>query len=143
MKLELEQLVCCPLSIFAHVFCLLTFDKIYLSTEFWLEWLLLLFKSFINNDMRTFGLSQYVAVSVTEVSDVDLDVTEALLMLIIYQQRSPIDCLLVLVIITDHVDIGWTQPSCERILIQMIIELTFLMQHTGSRICYLSLRKAF
>ena len=109
MELELEQLVCCPLYIFAHVFCLLTFDKIYLSTEFWL---LLLFKSFIiNNDMKTFGLSQYVAVSVTEVSDVDLDVdvdfTEAVLMLIIYQQCSPIDCLLVLVIF-DHIDIGWT-----------------------------------
>ena len=105
MELELEQLVCCPLYIFAHVFCLSTFDNIYLSTEFWLEWLLLLSKSFINNDMRTFGLSQYVAVSVTEVSDVDVDFTEALL--IIYQQRSPIDCLLVLVII-DHIDIGWT-----------------------------------
>ena len=96
--------------------------------------------------MRTFGLSRYVAVSVTEVSDVDVDVDvdvdfiEAVLMLIIYQQRSPIDCLLVLVII-DHIDIGWT-GSCERILLQMIIELTFLMQHTGSRI-YLSLRKAF
>ena len=57
--------------------------------------------------MRTFGSSQYVAVSVTEVSDVDVDFTEAVLMLIIYQQRSPIDCLLVLVII-DHADIGWT-----------------------------------
>ena len=59
--------------------------------------------------MRTFGLSQYVAVSVTEVSDVDVDVdfTEAVLMLIIYQQRSPIDyCLLVLVII-DHIHVGW------------------------------------
>ena len=135
MELELEQLVCCPSYVFAHVFCLLTFDKIYLSNEFWLEWLLLLFKSFINNDMRTFDLSQYVAVSVTKVSDVDVDFTEAVLMLIIYQQRSPIDCLLVLVII-DHIDIGWTYPSCERILMQMIVELTFLMQHTGSRICY-------
>ena len=57
--------------------------------------------------MRTFGLSQYVAVSVTEVSDVDVDFTEAVLMLIIYQQCSPIDCLLVFVII-DHIDIGWT-----------------------------------
>ena len=57
--------------------------------------------------MRTFGLSQYVAVSVTEISDVDVDFTEAVLMLIIYQQCSPIDCLLVLVII-DHIDIGWT-----------------------------------
>ena len=59
--------------------------------------------------MRTFGLPQYVAVSVTEVSDVDVDVdfNEAVLMLIIYQQRSPIDCLLVLVII-EHIDIGWT-----------------------------------
>ena len=107
MELELEQLVCCPLYIFAHVFCLLTFDIIYLSTEFWLEWLLLFFKSFINNDMRTFGSSQYVAVSVTEVSDVDVDFTEAALMLIIYQQSSPINCLLVLVII-DHIDIGLT-----------------------------------
>ena len=34
--------------------------------------------------MKTFGLSQYVAVSVTEVSDVDVDFTEAVLMLIIY-----------------------------------------------------------
>ena len=96
-----------PLYIFAHVFCLLTFHKIYLSTEFWLH---LLFKSFIiNNDMRTFGLSQYVAVSVAEASDVDVDVdfTEAVLMLIICQQCSTIDCLLVLVII-DHIDIGWT-----------------------------------
>ena len=91
--------------IYTCIFCLLTFDKICLSTES--EWLLLLFKSFINNDIRTFGLSQYVAVSVTEVSDVDVDFTEAVLMLIIYQQRSPIDCLLVLVII-DHIDIGWT-----------------------------------
>ena len=57
--------------------------------------------------MRTSGLSQYVAVLVTKVSDVDVDFTEAVLMLIIYQQRSPIDCLLVLVII-DHTDIGWT-----------------------------------
>ena len=85
---------------------MLSFDKIYLSTEFWVEWLLLLFKSSINN-MRTFGLSQHVAVSVTEVSDVYVNFTEAVLMLIIYQQRSPIDCLLVLVII-DHIDIGWT-----------------------------------
>ena len=72
-----------------------------------ISWLLLLFKSFINNDMKTFGLSQFVAVSVTEVSDVDVDFTEVVLMLILYQQRSPIDCLLVLVII-DHIDIGWT-----------------------------------
>ena len=93
---------------FVHICtCILSFDKIYLSTEFWLEWLLLLFKSFINNDMRTFGLSQYVAVSVTDVSNVDVDFTEAVLMLIIYQQRSPIDRLLVLVII-DHIDIGST-----------------------------------
>ena len=75
--------------------------------EFWLEWLLLLFKLFINNDITAFGLSQYVAISVTEVSDVDVDFTEAVLMLILYQQRSPIDFLLVLVII-DHIDIGWT-----------------------------------
>ena len=57
------------------------FDKIYLSTEFWLEWLLLLFKVF--NDMRAFGLSEYVAISMTEVSDVDVDFTEAVLMLIL------------------------------------------------------------
>ena len=42
----------------------------------------------------------------TEVLDVDVDFTEAVLM-ILYQQRSPIDRLLVLVII-DHIDIGWT-----------------------------------
>ena len=57
------------------------FDKIYLSTEFWLEWLLLLFKVF--NDIRAFGLSEYVAISMTEVSDVDVDFTEAVLMLIL------------------------------------------------------------
>ena len=45
--------------------------------------------------------------AVTEVSDVDVDFTEAVLMLILYQQRSPIDRLLVLVII-DHIDIGWS-----------------------------------
>ena len=99
LELELKQFVCCPL----HMY----FDKIYLSTEFWLEWLLLLFKFFINNDIRAFGLSQYVSISVTEVSDVDVDFTEAVLMLILYQQRSAIDCLLVLVII-DDIDIGWT-----------------------------------
>ena len=73
----------------------------------------LFFKLFINNvnDIRAFGLSQYAATSVTEVSNVDVDFTEAGLM-------------------------------CERIvIIQKINELTFLMQHTGSRICYLSLRK--
>ena len=99
MELELEQLVCCPLHIY--------FDKIYLSTEFWLEWLLLLFKLFIDNDIKSFGLSQYVAISVTEVSYVNVDLSEAVLMLILCQQRSPIDYLLVLVIIV-HVDIGWT-----------------------------------
>ena len=52
------------------------------------------FKLFINNDIRAFGLSQYVAISVTEVSDVDMDFTEAVLMLILYQQRSPIDTLI-------------------------------------------------
>ena len=58
--------------------------------------------------LQSVGLSRYVATtSVTEVSDVDVDFIEAVLMLIIYQQRSPIDCLLVLVII-DHIDIGWT-----------------------------------
>ena len=104
----MKQLVCCPLYIFAHVFCLLIKSTCLLSSGL-NAWLLLLFKSFINNDRRTFGLSHYVAVSVTEVPDVDVDVdfTEAVLMLILYQQRSPIDCFLVLVII-DHIDIGWT-----------------------------------
>ena len=39
----------------------------------------------MNNDIRAFGLSQYGAISVTEVSDVDVDVdfTEAVLMLIL------------------------------------------------------------
>ena len=43
----------------------------------------------ISSDIRAFGLSQYVAMSVTEVSDVDVDVdfTEAVLMLILYQQH--------------------------------------------------------
>ena len=52
----------------------------------------------ISNERRTFGLSHYVAVSVIEVSDVDVDFTEAVLMLILYQQCSTIDCLLVWVI---------------------------------------------
>ena len=95
------------------------FDKIYLSTEFWLEWLLLLFKLFINNDIRASGLSQYVALSVT---DVDVDFTEAVLMLILYQQYSPID--LLVLIIVDHIDTGWTYPLCQRIvIIQMTIEM--------------------
>ena len=79
----------------------------YSLSQLWLEWLLLLFKLFINNYIRAFGLSQCVAISVTEVSDVDVDCIEAVHMLILYQQRSPIDYLLVLVII-DHIDIGWT-----------------------------------
>ena len=58
------------------------------------------------NDIRAFGLSQYVAISVTEVSNVDVDFTESELILIFYQQHSPID-LLVLVIV-NHIDIGWT-----------------------------------
>ena len=41
----------------------------------------------------------------TEVSDVDVDFTEAVLMLLLHQQHSPIDCLLVLIIV-DHVDIA-------------------------------------
>ena len=77
------------------------FDKIYLFTEFWLEWLLLLFKLFINNDIRALGLSQYVATSVTEVSDVHVHFTEAILMLILYQQHSPTDYLLVMIIVND------------------------------------------
>ena len=139
------------------------FDKINLSTEFWLEWLLLLFKLFINNDIRAFGLSQHVPISVTEVSDVDAHFNKVVLMLILYQQHSPTDYLLLLLTV-DHIDIAGLshhqpriqvevekdivcsgneiEPSCERIvIIWMIIELTFLIQHTGSRICYLSLRK--
>ena len=56
----------------------------------------LLSKLFISNDIRPCGLSQHIAISVTEVSDVDVDFTEAVLMLIPYQQHSPIDYLLVL-----------------------------------------------
>ena len=52
LKNQLTQtdgaLVPCPL----HIYC----DKIYFSTEFWLEWLLLLFKLLKNNDIRAFGL---------------------------------------------------------------------------------------
>ena len=67
---------------------------------------LLLFKLFMNNvnDIREFGLSKYAATSVTEVSNVDVDFTEAGLMLILYQQHSPID----LLFIVNHIDIGWT-----------------------------------
>ena len=115
------------------------FNKIYLSTEFWLEWLLLLFKLFINNDIRAFGLSQYVAMSVTEVSDVDVHFTEAVLILILYQQHSPTDYLLVLTVV-DHIDIA---GFSHHVMGQMFIKLTFLMQHTGSRICHLSLRKRY
>ena len=51
------------------------------------------------NDIRAFGLSKYAATSVTEVSNVDVDFTEAGLMLILYQQRSPIDLLLLIILI--------------------------------------------
>ena len=56
------------------------------------------------NDIRAFGLSQYAAASVTEVSNVDQDVdfTEAGLILIIYQQHSPFK------LFNNHIDIGWT-----------------------------------
>ena len=61
---------------------------------------LLLFKLFMNNvnDIRAFGLSQYAATSVTEVSNVDVDFTEAELMLILYQQHSPTDLLLLIIL---------------------------------------------
>ena len=79
----------------------------------------LLSKLFINNDIRACDLSQHVAISVTEVSDVDVDFTKAVLMLLLYQQHSPIDCLLALIIV-DHIDIAgldcWTWLSCERFL---------------------------
>ena len=52
-------------------------------------------------------IEEHLAVSVTEVSDVDVGFTEAVPMLILYQQQTPIDCLLVLVIM-DHIGIGWT-----------------------------------
>ena len=55
-------------------------------------------KLFINNDIKACGLSQHVAIS-----DVDVDFTEAVLMLIFYQQHSHIDYLLVLIIV-DHID---------------------------------------
>ena len=61
----------------------------------------------IHNDIKAFGLSQFAAISVTEVSDVDVVFTEVVLMLILYQQSSPIDYLLVLIIV-DHLDTGWT-----------------------------------
>ena len=51
------------------------------------------------NDIRAFGLSQYAATSVTEVSNMDVDFTEAGLMLILYQQNSPIDLLLLIIFI--------------------------------------------
>ena len=64
---------------------------------------LLLFRLLINNvnDIRAFGLSQYAASSVTEVSNVDVDFTEAGLMVILYQQHSPIgiDLLLLIMLI--------------------------------------------
>ena len=81
LELELEQLVCCPL----HMY------------------FLLLFKLFINNNIRAFGLSQNVAVSLIEVSSVDVDFTEAGLMLILFQRLD----LLVLTTV-DHIDIGLT-----------------------------------
>ena len=46
------------------------------------------------NDIRAFGISQYAATSVTEVSNVDVD---AGLMFILYQQHSPIDLLLLII----------------------------------------------
>ena len=65
----------------------------------------MLFKLLISSGIRACALSQHVAMSVTEVSDVDVDFTEAVLMLILYQQHSPIDYLLVLIIV-DHTDIA-------------------------------------
>ena len=64
-------------------------------------------KLFINNDIRPCGLSQHVAIAVNKVSDVDVDVdfTEAELMLILYQQHSPIDYLPALIIV-DHINIA-------------------------------------
>ena len=58
----------------------------------------LLFKLFMNNvdDIRAFGVSQYAATSVTKVSNVDVDFTEAGLILILYQQHSPIKLLIIL-----------------------------------------------
>ena len=47
------------------------------------------------NDIREFGFSQYAATSVTEVSNVDVDFTEAGLVLILYQ-HSPIKLLIIL-----------------------------------------------
>ena len=61
---------------------------------------------FLKNDVRAFRLSQYVAMSVTEVSDVDVDFTGAVLMLILTNNHSPID--LLVLIIVDRIDIGWS-----------------------------------
>ena len=79
------------------------------------------------NDIRAFGLSQYAATSVTEVSNVDVNFTEAGQMLILYQQHFLIDLLLLIILIL-------AEPSCEgNVIIQKINELTFRMQRTGSR----------
>ena len=86
----LEQLVCCPL----HMYFLLLFK---------------LFKNNVN-DIRVFGLSQYTATSVTEVSNVDVDFTEAGLMLILYQRDT--DLLLLIILI-----LAGLSQSCERIVI--------------------------
>ena len=58
-----------------------------------------------NNDIRACGSSQFVAIPVTEVTDVGVDLTEVVPMLILYQQHSPIDNFLVLIIV-DHIDIA-------------------------------------
>ena len=50
------------------------------------------------NNIRAFGLSQYAATSVTEVSNVDVDFTEAGLILILYQQHSPIKLFIILIL---------------------------------------------
>ena len=64
----------------------------------------------------------------------------------IYQQLTSTD--LLEWIIVDYIDVGWNSPSHEKIvIIHACIGTvdhrvkTFFMQDTGSRICYLSLRK--
>ena len=44
------------------------------------------------NDIRAFGLSQYAATSVTEVSNVDVDFTEAGLMWFFTNNIPPLNC---------------------------------------------------
>ena len=138
----MKQLVCCPLCIFAHVFCLLIKSTCLLSSGL-NAWLLLLFKSFINNDREHLAyhtMLLYQCLKFQIWMWISLE-QYWLLMLFFTNNVHPLTacwCWLLLIILilaglSHHV----------MVLIWMIIESTFLMQHTGSRICYISLKKAF